>query len=84
MTPLTPLVRVEDLVVHFPLRHGQVVRAVDGVSLTVNEVDPDGFGVNVIPHTWTVTTLGQLKPGASVHIEIDMLARYVARLAEMP
>ena len=57
--------------------------AVDGVSLTVNEVDPDGFGVNVIPHTWEVTTLGQLKPGTSVHIEIDMLARYVARLAEV-
>ena len=61
--------------------------SVDGVSLTVNEV-VDGaaggtaFGVNVIPHTWTVTTLGQLKPGDAVHIEIDMLARYVARLAE--
>ncbi len=58
--------------------------AVDGVSLTVNEVDADGFGVNVIPHTWDVTTLGQLRPGAAVHIEIDMLARYVARLAEVP
>lgn len=58
--------------------------AVDGVSLTVNEVDADGFGVNIIPHTWDVTTLGQLKPGASVHVEIDMLARYVARLAEVP
>ena len=58
--------------------------AVDGVSLTVNEVDGGVFGVNVIPHTWNVTTLGLLKAGHAVHIEIDMLARYVARLAEVP
>ncbi len=62
--------------------------AIDGVSLTVNEVAGTRFGVNIIPHTWDVTTLGQLKPGQAVHIEIDMLARYVARLndsrAEVP
>lgn len=62
--------------------------AVDGVSLTVNEVAGTRFGVNIIPHTWQVTTLGQLQPGHAVHIEIDMLARYVARLtdalAELP
>lgn len=56
--------------------------ALDGVSLTVNEVEDRAFGVNIIPHTWTATTLGQLRPGDPVHIEIDMLARYVARLAE--
>ena len=56
--------------------------AVDGVSLTVNEVDGDMFGVNVIPHTASVTGFGALKPGGKVNIEIDMLARYVARLAE--
>ena len=56
--------------------------SLDGVSLTVNEVEAAAFGVNIIPHTWDVTTLGQLKPGDPVHIEIDMLARYVARLAE--
>ena len=56
--------------------------SLDGVSLTVNEVEDAAFGVNIIPHTWDVTTLGQLKPGDPVHIEIDMLARYVARLAE--
>ena len=56
--------------------------AVDGVSLTVNEVEGAVFGVNIIPHTWTATTLGSLVPGAQVHIEIDMLARYVARLSE--
>jgi riboflavin synthase len=56
--------------------------AVDGVSLTVNAVDGDTFGVNVIPHTAEVTTFGSLVPGVAVNIEIDMLARYVARLAE--
>ncbi len=56
--------------------------AIDGVSLTVNEVAGTRFGVNIIPHTWSATTLGQLQPGRTVHIEIDMLARYVARLAE--
>jgi len=56
--------------------------AVDGVSLTVNEVTADTFGVNIIPHTATVTGFGSLRPGDAVNIEIDMLARYVARLAE--
>jgi len=56
--------------------------AIDGVSLTVNEVDGDTFGVNIIPHTATVTTFGQLRPGDAVNIEIDTVARYVARLTE--
>jgi riboflavin synthase len=56
--------------------------AVDGVSLTVNEVDGDIFGVNIIPHTAEVTGFASLKPGDAVNIEIDMLARYVARMAE--
>jgi riboflavin synthase len=56
--------------------------AVDGVSLTVNEVAGDVFGVNIIPHTAAHTTLGLRGPGDAVHIEIDMLARYVARLQE--
>ncbi len=55
---------------------------INGVSLTVNEVDGATFGVNIIPHTATVTTFGTLKPGDRVNIEIDMLARYVARLRE--
>jgi riboflavin synthase len=55
---------------------------VEGVSLTVNEVEDDVFGVNLIPHTWDVTTLGTLKPGARVNLEIDMLARYLARWSE--
>jgi riboflavin synthase len=57
--------------------------AVDGVSLTVNEVNGNQFGVNVIPHTLAFTTLGTLKPGARVNVEIDLLARYVARLSEL-
>ena len=52
---------------------------VEGVSLTVNEVEDDVFGVNLIPHTWDVTTLGELAPGRRVNLEIDMLARYLAR-----
>ena len=56
--------------------------AVDGVSLTVNEVTDDTFGVNIIPHTASVTGFGTLRSGDLVNLEIDMLARYVARLAE--
>lgn len=54
--------------------------ALDGVSLTVNEVDGARFGVNIIPHTQKVTTFGTYVPGSPVNMEIDMLARYVARL----
>jgi riboflavin synthase len=56
--------------------------AIDGVSLTVNEVDGARFGVNIIPHTRSVTTFGQYVVGSRVNMEIDMLARYVARLLE--
>jgi riboflavin synthase len=60
--------------------------AVDGISLTVNEVADEGastrFGVNIIPHTWEVTALGDAAEGTRVNLEIDLLARYVARLAE--
>ncbi|MEM9061166.1 MAG: riboflavin synthase [Pseudomonadota bacterium] len=59
---------------------------IDGISLTVNEVeDADGatqFGINIIPHTWSVTNLRDAAPGTKVNLEIDLLARYVARLAE--
>ncbi len=58
--------------------------ALDGVSLTVNEVGDSTFGVNIIPHTAAHTTLGALKPGDAVNMEIDMLARYVARLIARP
>ena len=58
--------------------------AVDGVSLTVNVVAGARFAVNLIPHTLNVTTLQRLTPGAAVNLEIDVVARYVARLAEFP
>lgn len=54
----------------------------DGVSLTVNEVQGNEFGVNIIPHTWNNTTFGQLAEGNTMHLEIDMLARYMARMIE--
>ncbi len=57
---------------------------IDGVSLTVNEVKGNTFNVNIIPHTWQVTTLGKLQLGSKVNLEIDLIARYVARyLAHM-
>jgi riboflavin synthase len=52
----------------------------DGVSLTVNEVGESTFGVNIIPHTQAVTTFGALATGDALNVEIDLLARYVARL----
>ena len=56
--------------------------AVDGISLTVNEIEGSRFGVNIIPHTWNVTSLAEAGEGTLVNLEIDLLARYVARLAE--
>lgn len=53
---------------------------IEGTSLTVNEVSDAFFGVNLVPHTWEVTTLGALRVGDEVNIEIDIIARYVERL----
>jgi riboflavin synthase len=55
---------------------------IDGVSLTVNEVEGEVFGVNLIPLTRTMTTLGDLRSGDRVNLEIDLLARYAARWQE--
>jgi len=57
--------------------------AVDGVSLTVNAVHGSRFDVNLIPHTLAVTTLGGLAPGSRVNLEVDLVARYVARLKDI-
>jgi riboflavin synthase len=54
--------------------------AIDGASLTVNEVEGREFGINIIPHTWRVTTIGGYTPGRRVNLEIDPIARYVERL----
>jgi riboflavin synthase len=62
----------------FIARKGSV--AINGVSLTVNEVEGNRFGVNIIPHTQAETTFGEAQVGDPVNLEIDMLARYVARL----
>jgi riboflavin synthase len=56
--------------------------ALDGTSLTVNEVSGNRFGVNIIPHTLTHTTWGRKKPGDEINLEVDLVARYVARLME--
>lgn len=56
--------------------------ALDGISLTINDVRENVFGINIIPHTLTHTTLGAKKPGDRVNLEVDVFARYVARLME--
>lgn len=73
-------IRPPDSFAHFIAPKGSV--ALDGVSLTVNEVNAAGFGVCIIPHTAAMTTFGEIEAGARVNLEIDMLARYVARLLE--
>ena len=55
---------------------------VDGVSLTVNDVAGERFGVNIVPHTLEVTTLGETVPGQRVNLEVDVIARYLERLLE--
>lgn len=72
--------RVPDALAGFVAAKGSV--ALDGVSLTVNAVQGNIFGINLIPHTQQVTTLGGLKPGDKVNFEVDTLARYVARLRD--
>ncbi len=72
--------KVPNDIARFIAQKGSVT--LDGTSLTVNEVEGNTFGVNIIPHTQAVTTWGHARVGDAVNIEIDMLARYVARLAE--
>jgi riboflavin synthase len=63
---------------HYLAAKGSV--AVDGVSLTINSVEGASFGVNIIPHTLSATTLGHLTVGARVNLEVDQVARYIYRL----
>jgi riboflavin synthase len=72
--------RAPDSLVRFIAPKGSV--ALDGISLTVNEVEGAEFGVNLIPHTKEVTTWGTLREGQPVNLEVDTMARYVARLRE--
>ena len=71
--------RVPHELARYLARKGSV--CLDGVSLTVNAVQGDEFEVNLVPHTLSVTTLGQLTVGAQVNLEVDLIARYVERLA---
>jgi len=72
--------RVPKLLARFVAQKGSV--ALDGVSLTVNDVTADSFSVLIIPHTLAVTTLGALKQGDRLNLEVDVMARYAARLME--
>jgi riboflavin synthase len=73
-------VRPPHAIAHLIAQKGSI--AIQGVSLTVNDVDDAAFGVLIIPHTWAVTTLSRLKLGDKVNLEADMMARYAARLIE--
>ncbi len=73
-------IRVPTALSRYIAQKGSV--ALNGISLTVNEVAGDVFGINIIPHTLENTDLSDVYPGAAVNIEIDTLARYVARLHE--
>lgn len=74
-------VRAPEALARFIASKGSI--ALDGISLTVNEVEGASFGVNIIPHTWAVTNLAGARQGTGVNLEIDLIARYVARLHDM-
>jgi riboflavin synthase len=71
-------ISVPSALTRYIARKGSVT--IDGVSLTVNEVQGATFGINLIPHTQEVTTLGALRVGARVNVEVDQIARYVERI----
>jgi riboflavin synthase len=77
---LDVLVGTEPSLLRYVATKGSV--ALDGVSLTVNSVRPDSFSIMLIPHTLAVTTLKNLAPGRKLNLEVDLVARYVARLLE--
>ena len=71
-------IKVDNNLVKYIAKKGSI--CIDGVSLTVNEIDGNVFGVNIIPHTFSVTTLGELKVNSQANIEIDIIARYIEQL----
>ena len=75
-------IQAPDALARFIAQKGSI--AVDGVSLTVNAVDGARFELMIIPHTAEVTTLSRLREGAHVNLEVDVMARYAARLSEAP
>ena len=85
---VTPAGDAQRLVVCYPSELARFIAVkgsvtLDGVSLTVNAVTGDSLEVMVIPHTLAVTTLGELKPGAAVNLEVDTMARYAVRFLEV-
>ena len=74
--------RAPEALQRYLARKGAV--ALDGVSLTINDVDGAAFGVNLVPYTLTATTLAALLPGAQLNLEVDLMARYAERLLEKP
>ncbi len=76
------LFRVPDALARYIAHKGSV--CLDGVSLTVNEVNGNAFGVNIIPHTAERTTLHLFRPGRKVNVEVDVIARYLERLLTSP
>ena len=71
-------IEVPEALARYVARKGSV--CVDGISLTVNEVQGTRFGVNIVPHTMEATNLGERRPGDPVNIEVDIVARYLERL----
>ena len=69
---------VEDDIIKYIAKKGSI--CINGVSLTVNSVEDNIFDVNIVPHTFSVTTLRDLSVGSNVNLEIDLIARYVERL----
>jgi len=85
---ITPVNDSHEVIMALPenLKHLAAAKgsiALDGTSLTVNAVNDNQIYLNIIPHTWNVTSFGQLKVGQKIHVEADMLARYVARILEV-
>ena len=71
-------IKVDDNLVKYIAKKSSI--CINGVSLTVNEIDGNVFGVNIIPHTFSVTTLDELKVNSQVNLEIDIIARHIEQL----
>ena len=71
-------IKVDDNLIKYIAKKGSI--CINGVSLTVNEIDGNVFDVNIVPHTFSVTTLGELKVNSQVNIEIDIIARHIEQL----
>ena len=71
-------IKVDDNLIKYIAKKGSI--CINGVSLTVNEIDGNVFGVNIVPHTFSITTLDELKVNSQVNIEIDIIARHIEQL----